>query len=81
MAGHRTHSRSIWAQGSCVGADRAPPIRLSNDAGAVNCRVCLYHLGLYVPLVKLREHQAMHQAYAIANSRGIVSSVDFKPFH
>lgn len=24
---------------------------------AVTCRVCLYHLGLYVPLVKLREHQ------------------------
>lgn len=25
--------------------------------GNVTCRVCLYHLGLYVPLSKLREHQ------------------------
>lgn len=24
----------------------------------VTCLVCLYHLGLYMPLVKLREHQS-----------------------
>lgn len=23
----------------------------------ISCHVCLYHLGLYVPLVKLREHR------------------------
>ena len=23
----------------------------------VDCRVCMYHLGLYIPLSKLREHQ------------------------
>lgn len=27
------------------------------DTQYVTCHVCLYHLGLYVPLVKLREHQ------------------------
>lgn len=35
-------------------------------AEGVTCRVCLYHLGLYVPLVKLREHQnanAQHAAW------------------
>lgn len=29
----------------------------TTDLGAVTCLVCLYHLGLYMPLVKLREHQ------------------------
>jgi hypothetical protein len=28
----------------------------------VTCRICLYRLGLYVPLVKLREHQDTHSA-------------------
>lgn len=32
------------------------------DVGLVTCRVCLYHLGLYVPLVKLREHQDAESA-------------------
>jgi hypothetical protein len=28
----------------------------------VTCRVCLYHLGLYMPLVKLKEHQDAESA-------------------
>lgn len=27
------------------------------DPQYVTCRVCLYHMGLYTPLAKLREHQ------------------------
>lgn len=33
-------------------------------AEGVTCRVCLYHLGLYVPLVKLREHQNANAQHA-----------------
>jgi hypothetical protein len=31
------------------------------DITYVDCRVCLYHTGRYVPLVKLREHQRAQQ--------------------
>lgn len=37
-------------------------IQTTHDPGAVTCLVCLYHLGLYVPLVKLREHQNAESA-------------------
>lgn len=29
----------------------------------VTCLRCLYQMGLYVPLVKLREHQAFEQSH------------------
>jgi hypothetical protein len=30
---------------------------VTNDIEKVDCIICLYHLGLYVPLVKLHGHQ------------------------
>lgn len=33
-------------------------IRETPHEPSVTCRVCLYWLGLYVPIAKLREHQA-----------------------
>jgi hypothetical protein len=55
VSGHRTHSTAVWARKQCT--VRAPVFRYSTDNSAVTCRVCLYHLGFYVPLSKLREHQ------------------------
>lgn len=31
----------------------------------VTCLVCLYHLGRYMPLSKLRDHQSRERQYAI----------------
>jgi hypothetical protein len=35
----------------------ANPLMTSRDDYRVDCRICMYHLGLYMPLVKLEEHQ------------------------
>jgi hypothetical protein len=32
-------------------------IMVSRDDTRVDCRICLYHMGHYMPLVKLDEHQ------------------------
>lgn len=40
------------------------------DSDAVTCRVCLYWMGLYVPLAKLREHQAAQRMRAEAWAPG-----------
>lgn len=56
--------------GPC-GAARAPII-ITCYPESVTCLVCLYHLGRYVPLSKLREHQHRERsadAVALLSSR------------
>jgi hypothetical protein len=43
-------------------ASRGRGLRFSYYGEVVDCRICLYRLGLYVPLLKLREHQATLRA-------------------
>lgn len=47
MKAYRVHLQG----GACVGRMSEP------DPYAVDCRICMYHIGRYVPIVKLREHQ------------------------
>lgn len=44
----KEYKHHYW--GRCRGLQTTNP-------DSVTCRVCLYHLGLYMPLVKLKAHQ------------------------
>lgn len=35
----------------------------------VTCHICLYHMGLYVPVTKLREHQLYQQRIGRVETR------------
>ena len=52
LAVHSIHSRDSWWQSRCGTAGTT-----TEHTSDVTCRRCLYSLRLYVPLVKLREHQ------------------------
>lgn len=59
---HRVHAIAQSINGAPAVAGLSAECRtnarhVSRDMGEVNCRLCLYRLGRYMPLVKLREHQ------------------------
>lgn len=53
----KIHGRACGPMGTTWAAVCGRPNAVIGDN--VNCHVCLYHLGRYVPLVKLREHQRL----------------------
>lgn len=60
----KVHARQCGAPGTGWRAvcDVADPRVFESQAYPVTCRLCLYRMGLYVPLSKLREHQAAARA-------------------
>jgi hypothetical protein len=54
VASHRTYCNTPLQY-------NASPDRTTPYQGEVTCLICMYHLGLYVPLVKLKEHQFMQR--------------------
>jgi hypothetical protein len=62
MRKFKVHARACGPQGtgwrSLCGTD-------GTTGEDVTCHICLFRLGLYVPLVKLREHQAWNKFSAL----------------
>lgn len=54
MSRRKMHLRTVFDTVS-HGARRQRLV--TNDMTKVDCLICLYHLGLYIPLSKLFEHQ------------------------
>jgi hypothetical protein len=60
----RIHSERMLVAGWCTVQPKrnryggmVNGVLTTRDDYAVDCRICMYRLGLYVPLVKLWEHQ------------------------
>jgi hypothetical protein len=52
----------MWAiDGAVCDTHPSRATRFTNDDTEVTCLRCLYHMGLYVPLERLKEHQFMLQ--------------------
>jgi hypothetical protein len=61
---YKRHARACGPMGSRIWRTlcATPRPRLFADEGDTpTCRICLYQLGLYMPLVKLYEHQASNK--------------------
>lgn len=55
------HSFLSWPVAAC---DNSSFHGMTADPSEVDCRICMYRIGWYVPLVKLREHQYEMRAHA-----------------
>lgn len=61
----RTHAAAAhdflsWHVALCDGSSFHT---LTNDPFAVDCHICMYRLGLYMPLSKLDEHQRANRKH------------------
>lgn len=68
----RTHAAAAhdflsWDVALCDGSSFH---MLSSDPFAVDCRICMYRLGLYMPLAKLKEHQQQMKVVASRDRTG-----------
>lgn len=65
----RTHYESFCApKSSACGAilrSFSWNLAMTREPTEVTCLVCMWHLGLYMPLVKLREHQYVQSGPAL----------------